>query len=329
MALTKAFREGRIIGPNGPLVARRAMLTRKSLLLWTGQSVLKLRRPRRVDGYDQGKISTRYGMTARERWLGRQLSPDVYLGDCALQIVFEGDDAAIRLVEGLVDGEPVVAMRALPDAHRADLWLAEREVVPAHFFPVIDALVRLHTCHDAHRQWPFGAAERPATRLVELAAKVPDAMWPDKAAFVADTLARIERTRATLEHRVMEGRVRELHAELALEHVFLELDGDVAIIDPHDGADTDRTFDVVDDIFRLVFPLEMILGRAFADEVVERYASVTMDLTLRKVATLFRRVAALRLVTDALAEATDPDEPDADALVRAEAVLNHLRAFPE
>ncbi|HRE89178.1 MAG TPA: hypothetical protein PK095_08560, partial [Myxococcota bacterium] len=176
LGLTRLFREGRVVGPLGPLVARRAMLTRKSLLLWTGDSVLKLRRPRLVDGFDQERVSTRYGMTARERWLGRQISPEVYLGDCALQVVYDDspEGAHLRLVEGLVEGEPVVAMRALPEEHRADLWLAERWVEPGHFFPVVSALIRGHLAQDAHRQPPFGSPARPLERLATLAAQIPD-----------------------------------------------------------------------------------------------------------------------------------------------------------
>lgn len=336
LGLTRLFREGRVIGPLGPLVARRAMLTRKSLLLWTGDSVLKLRRPRLVDGFDQDRVSTRYGMTARERWLGRQVSPEVYLGDCALQIVFDDspEGAHIRLVEGLVEGEPVVAMRALPETHRADLWLAENEAGPALFFPVVSALIRGHLAQDAHRQPPFGSAARPAQRLAELAALIPDTIWPDKEAFVADTASRIEHAQATLAHRVMEGRVRELHGEPHLDHIFfgrdqVDPDGIAAILDPHDGLDGDRTFDVADDVFALTLPLEMIVGRAFADAVVERYASLTTDHTLRKVATPFRRLAGLRLVVQALREASDPEEPDEAASMRARAVLDHLRAHPD
>lgn len=346
LGLTRLFREGRVIGPLGPLVARRAMLTRKSLLLWTGDSVLKLRRPRLVDGFDQDRVSTRYGMTARERWLGRQVSPSVYLGDCVLQVVFDDspEGAHIRLVEGLVEGEPVVAMRALDEERRADLALAERWLEPAHFFPVVSALLRAHLAQDAHRQPPFGSAERPAQRLADLAARIPDALWPDKAAFVADTIARIERAQPTLAHRVMEGRVRELHGEPSLDHVFLDLDGldglddrdgdlgsegHAAILDPHDGLDGDRTFDVADDLFALTVPLEMIVGRGFADTIVERYASLTTDHTLRKVAVIFRRLAALRLVAQALAEADDLDEPDEAASNRAAAILEHLGAQPD
>jgi hypothetical protein len=135
----------------------------------------------------------------------------------------------------------------------------------------------------------------------------------------------------------MEGRVRELHGEPSLDHVFLDLDGGgaegiAAIVDPHDGLDGDRTFDVADDLFALTIPLELVLGRAFADTVVERYASLTTDHTLRKVGVIFRRLAGLRLVAQALAEAHDLDgaeEPDEAAAARATAVLEHLRSNPD
>lgn len=329
IALTQAFREGQISGPNGPLIGRRALLTRKSLLVWTGDSVLKLRRPRLVDGFDQDRVSTRYGMTARERWLGRQHSPHVYLGDCVLQIVFGEETASLRLVEGLVDGEPIVAMRALPDELRADVWLSEYHTDPALFFPVVEALFRVHTAQEAHRQPPFGSADRVLARLDELTHQIASDTWPWGGAFVEDTRRRIEHARPTLEHRVMEGRIRELHGEPALEHIFLGEPGQVALIDPHDGLDADRTFDVADDIFGLTLPVEMILGREFADTIVERYASLTLDLSLRKVGVIFRRLAGLRLVVEAIHEAADPEAVDpAAALERAAAILEHLRDDP-
>ncbi|HRE89177.1 MAG TPA: hypothetical protein PK095_08555, partial [Myxococcota bacterium] len=110
--------------------------------------------------------------------------------------------------------------------------------------------------------------------------------------------------------------VRELHGEPSLDHVFLDLDGGgpeglATILDPHDGLDSDRTHDVAEDLFALAIPLEMIVGRPFADRVVERYASLTTDLTLRKVAVIFRRLAAMRLVAQALTEARDPEGGDA------------------
>ncbi len=314
-ALAHAFRLGQIEGPHGPITAARAMLTRKSLLVMTDTSVLKLRRPRLVDGYDQSLLSTRYGMTARERWLGRQLSPSTYLGDCVIRLEFDGDTPVMRLIEGLVEGEPVVAMRRLPDELRADTLLATRNLDPRALDPVVDALVAFHTNAPVHRTEPFGSASRPAERLAQFASNI-DHLWPSEGRrddFLADTLAHMVAATRTLEHRIMEGRVRDVHGELTLEHLFLDpdaaifasLDDGYAICDPHDGSDAERALDTGEEIMRLALELELACGRSFADEVVERYASLTMDLTLRRVATFYRRLAAVRLASVMVDEGAD------------------------
>ncbi len=117
--LARAFKEGKFLGPKGPLVARRAVLTRRSLLLFTDLMVLKLKRPRVVDGVDQSEMRERYAMVARERWIGEQLNADVYLDDFVLRV----DEDHVTMVRGYVEGEPMVLLRRLPDA--AALMLIE------------------------------------------------------------------------------------------------------------------------------------------------------------------------------------------------------------
>lgn len=127
--LARAFKDGRITGPGGVLTPQHAMLTRKSLLLFTPELVLKLRRPRHVDGQDQSLISVRHALAGRERFIGRQLSPDVYLDDVTLSL----DEARDMFVlqPGWVGGEPVVLMRRLPDTQRADRVLLSGGPPPA------------------------------------------------------------------------------------------------------------------------------------------------------------------------------------------------------
>ena len=87
-ALARLFRERQLEGPEGVLEPRRALLTRKSLLLFTDDLVLKLRRPREAgpyDWHDASAMSVRYMLIARERWFGRQLNEGVYLEDCVLR----------------------------------------------------------------------------------------------------------------------------------------------------------------------------------------------------------------------------------------------------
>jgi aminoglycoside phosphotransferase family enzyme len=335
MDLVARFRRGHVRGPEGLIGAERALLTRKSLLVFTRQSVLKLRRPRLVEGYDQSMMSVRYGMTARERWVGRRFAPGAYLEDCVLQVAWEptgfdeegADEVFIQLVPGLVEGEPVVAMCRLPDACRADVMLSEGRLDESDLTPFLERLVAFQAEAYCHREPPFGAGERPAERwrqtLRELDAA--EGLFPSEAArarWVDETEGWLEAHAGTFAHRVMEGRVRETHGGVALEHIFLGTEHGPVLVDPEDGPDEARTIDIGEEIFRLAVELELAGARALGEEVLEQWAGLARDATLRKVGPFFRKLALARLAAEQVRAHRD-EAPDPEAFERARMCVAH------
>jgi len=319
--LARAFHDRKFVGPNGPLVPRRALLTRKSLLLFSDDLVLKLRRPREVDGYDQSMMSVRYAMIGRERWLGRQLSPEVYLDDCVL-LPDDNNDKVI-LHRGFIEGEPIVMMRRLPDAQRADhLLLAEAD--PAEARRLLDrAMVRLARFHaeaEHHASPPFGDAGRARSRFEAVLAQVMVALTPEEHAGLAgETAEWLAALEPTLAHRVAERRVRSLHGEMRLEHLFLPGQGvaDAVFIDPNDGPDSERALDTAEEVMGLALELDALIGPEASDRVIETYATGTADATLRKVARFYKRLGCLHRAAEALRDAAEPQADAAEAKGRA------------
>lgn len=320
-ALARLFRERQIDGPEGVLEPRRALLTRKSLLLFTDDLVLKLRRPRDPgphDWHDASAMSVRYMLVARERWFGRQLNEGVYLEDCVLR---PAEDGRIMLHRGFVEGEPVVLMRRLPDETRADAFLAdaapdEAQRRLARFF---ERLARFHANAESHDKPPFGRPERPRERFEAALALVAPLLSPAEHERLRDETGEwLARLAPTFTHRIMERRVRTVHGDLRMEHLFLgAADADLALIDPNDDQDSERALDTAEDVMSLALELEVVLGREATHRAIEAYASATLDVTLRRVARFYTRLACVRRAAEAVIDGLEPDADVHDAHDRA------------
>lgn len=319
--LARAFQDRRFVGPDGPLAPRRAMLTRKSLLLFSDDLVLKLRRPRLIDGYDQSLMSVRYAMIARERFIGRQLSPEVYLDDCVLRPDSNFDKVILH--RGLIEGEPIVLMRRLPDAQRADRLLLDG-LAPEAARPLLErAMVRLARYHANAEHYTDPAladAPRARARLATVLEQVAPALTAaEHERLTRETGEWLDALAPTLLHRVAERRVRSLHGEVRLEHLFLAGRGasEPAFIDPNEGPDEERMLDTAEEVMSLALELDAVLGRELSDRVVDAYAAETADATLRKVARFYKRLGCLRRAAEALVEAAEPEADAAEAQGRA------------
>jgi len=319
--LARAFQEERFVGPEGPIVPRRAMLTRKSLLLFSDDLVLKLRRPRLIDGYDQSLMSVRYAMVGRERWIGRQLNGEVYLDDCVLRPDANFDKVILH--RGFIEGEPLVMMRRLPDAQRADRLLLAGLAPEEARRPLEQAMLRLARFHAnaEHFTDPLhGDAARIHGRFTGVLETLMPVLVPAEHERLLDETGEwIATLEPTFAHRVAERRVRTLHGEVRLEHLFLPGGGlaDATFIDPNDGPDEERTLDTGEEVMSLALELDMLLGRELSDRVVDTYASETADATLRKVSRFYKRLGCLRRASEALLDAAEPEPDVAEAEGRA------------
>ena len=346
LEIAHAFRAGRVRAPTPPesalgaggiqhtIRAERAMLTRKSLLVFTAQSVIKLRRPIEVDGFDQRVPSVRYGMTGRERTVGRRIAPEIYYDDLVLRVAppRPGEsEPVLDLIPGLVEGEPVVAMVRLSEARRADHLLASEWVTPELFDPAMVRLAAFHAEADLHPEAPAADPASFAPRVRELVQRLGAiATAAERRHLEQETLGWVDQLAGTLAHRVMEGRIRDVHGELALEHLFIAEDGTPSFIDPDDGMPEAHVMDTGEEVMRLALELDLLASPAFSDRVIETYASATADGTLRRVSRLFKRLAALRFAADAATAHAESlaATPDDDARARARFFLDATLARP-
>jgi len=328
VTLAQAFKRGEVYGPLGPVRALAAMITRRSLLVFTRQTVLKLRVPAVIDGFDQTPLSVRIGLSDRERAIGRSLAPHAYLDDCGIQLSTEGE---LLLVHEVRDAEPIVATWRQPAERQALALALAGELVPTAFDATMDALARHHGLAvepRPERRWEPRARlhwESALARLEGASSEVLSAT--ERATLATATEAWLVEMDKVLVHRATERRVRELHGELSLEHVFL-VDPPV-VIDPADVATTDERFaDTAEDVTRLALALELVGLPEVAEEAVSRYALSALDTRLAEVAPFFKRLAAVRVAAESLAEPAPADgEPD-DREARARAALVLALGYP-
>ncbi|MCA9718027.1 MAG: hypothetical protein KC468_25360, partial [Myxococcales bacterium] len=198
------------------------------------REVIKIKKPVALGFLDFSTLARREAACVAEVELNSRLAPDVYLG---VVPITRGADGVHR-VDG--DGEPVeyaVRMRRLPDAWRADNRLARGELTPARVRSVMDEVAAFHERArvDEHTA-RFGRRELVAANVREnfeqagararalLDAAQERELEARQLGFLADA-------EALLERRVAAGRVRDGHGDLRLEHIYLDDDGRVFIID--------------------------------------------------------------------------------------------------
>ncbi len=306
--LARAFKEGKFIGPKGPLVPRRAMLTRRSLLLFTDQMVVKLKRPRVVDGVDQTDMRERYAMVARERWVGEQLNAEVYLDDFVLRV----DDDHVTMVRGYVEGEPIVLSRRLPDAQHAEALLAANadDDLRRGLEQAVVRLARFHAKSEMFTSGPLANERRPVQRFEQALERIREHLEPAQHEQLArETAEWATQLLPTFQHRIIERRVRLLHGAVRLEHIFVKGPGlpEAAIIDGSDAPDHERANDIAEDIMGLAIEIDAALGVDIGARVVDAYAAETTDASLRKVARFYKRLACMMRAGEAWNDAADGD----------------------
>lgn len=290
MALANAFRDGQVWGPRGRIKATAATLTRRSLIVFTAQTVLKVRVPERIPPFDQSLLSVRAALSARERAVGRALSPVAYLDNCEIR---RANDESLILVNEIHGGEPVVATWRQPLERRADVLLVEGGVDASAFDAAMDQLALFH--EQAREPEPESRYARPTLTADRWEAALASLtiITPEERMRLADEtrewLAALDKV---LLHRTIERRIRDGHGELSLEHLFL-VDPPV-FIDAGDGADDDFMMDTAEDVAQLAMELDLAAGVEMGDAVAGRYAEAAIDQTLMQVLPLYKRLVAVR-----------------------------------
>ncbi len=257
--------------------------THISLVILGLREVWKVKKPVDLGFLDFTTLERRHAACEAEVSLNRRLAPDTYLGVVPVR----------RAADGWYrfggEGEVVdwaVHMKRLPDADRADVRLAAGTLQPA----ALRALAgRLAEFHESARCDPetsgFGKVEVVRKNAVENFAQVGAAidrcLDPEQARELETwQLGFLDRHRERFEDRVEQGRVRDGHGDLRLDHVYFGPDGEIAIVDCIEFNERFRYADVCADIAFLAMDLAWHGDPALGERFLADYAELADDYDL-------------------------------------------------
>jgi aminoglycoside phosphotransferase family enzyme/predicted kinase len=253
------------------------------------EDVFKVKKPVRLGFLDFSTMRRRRSACEAEVCLNRRLAPDVYVGTVP---IVRGDDGRGRVCTAqewatttLPAVDWAVHMKRLPDAERADTLLGkgalDREAIDA----IAVALAAFHRgCLSTAASARWGAPASIARNLEENFAQTRSRIEQYLSPREAGELRRWQRSflrghSSLFSRRVAEGRVRDGHGDLRLEHVYLRGCG-VTVLDCIEFNKRFRFADVCADIAFLSMDLAGHGRVDLAERLLAVYARETNDFDL-------------------------------------------------
>ncbi len=246
-------------------------------------TVWKIKKPVDFGFLDYSTLEKRHGACQAEVRLNARLAPHVYQGVVPITCEPDGE----HRIEGrgtVVDY--AVKMVRLPDAERADVLLGSGRLSAADLDDVGEHLARFH------REMPagpdiavFGSPDVILSNVRENFEQTRDtirSVLGDREAreIEAKQIGFVEEHAALFQRRMEEGRIRDGHGDLRLEHVYLAPGRSPTIIDCIEFNERFRYADVCADVAFLSMDLER-LGRAdLAEQFLASYARASGDYDL-------------------------------------------------
>ena len=260
-----------------PVDGIRVLQTHISVVFLTGGSVYKIKKPVRMAFLDFSTLEQRRQFCQREVTLNRRLAPSVYLE----VVPITQQNGALRIGGAGPVVEWAVHMRQLPENTTLLAHLENGTLAPA----MLEALgQRVATFHAQAESDPklaeLGRAEAVLKNGLENFEQSRAAIGVTIHPQVFQRLEQLtrdlgERLRPLMEQRVAEGRIRDTHGDLRLDHVYLFPDAappeDITIIDCIEFNDAFRYADPVADIAFLAMDLGYRGRQDLADLVTRAY----------------------------------------------------------
>jgi len=262
------------------------MELRETHISWVflgGDEVFKVKKPVSLGFLDFSTIEKRREACEAEVRLNRRLAPDVYRG-----VVPVIRDAFGQHRFG-PDGNPVdwaVHMKRLPDSHRADVRLERGELTGEDIELVAGRVARFHhQCGPSALAEPYGTVEAIRFNVLEnfqqTRSTIGQYLGPDQVKELeAWQLRFLNERRSLFEERLRSGRVRDGHGDLRLEHVYLDEQGGVTILDCIEFNERFRFADVCADVVFLAMDLAWHDRVDLAERFIARYAREAGDYDL-------------------------------------------------
>ncbi|HJK99408.1 MAG TPA: AAA family ATPase [Polyangiaceae bacterium LLY-WYZ-14_1] len=297
-------------------LGERLVETHISWVVLTRDRAFKVKKPVDFGFLDFTSPERRRQACEEEVRLNRRLAPAVYLG--VVPVTRDAGHGGLRF--GGVEADAIdwaVEMVRLADARRADQMLDRG----AFGVPEVDGVAR--TLAEFHRQAPtspeidaLGQPERVAVNVREnfdqTRGLLDEVLGPEEAWEVESWQLRfLEEEASRFRSRVAQGRIRDGHGDLRLDHVYLETgipgEGRVTVVD---GIEFNRRFRYADVAADLAF-LSMDLtfhGRAdLAERLLATYAAETGDWDLYGLVDFYESYRAYVRGKVELFVATDPE----------------------
>lgn len=255
--------------------------THISWVFLTEHDVWKVKRPVEYGFVDYSSLERREYFCREEVRLNRRLAPDVYLGVVPVRLgprghALHGDGAVV---------DCAVHMRRLPDAASAEALLRAGALTHEHLWRVAERLARFFEAAPALPA--YGALDVIRANTVRnfdgvrpfVGRTIPADTFETVQSWQLDFLARhAERFR----RRVEQGRIRDGHGDLRLEHVYFLADAPV-VIDCVEFSEALRAADVASDVAFLAMELDARDRADLAGSFLGRVALETNDYELYEV----------------------------------------------
>jgi uncharacterized protein len=246
-------------------------------------SVYKIKKPVALGFLDFTTLELRERFCAIEVELNRRLAPTVYCG----VVKITRDAAGGHRIGG--EGEPVewaVHMRRLPERDAADVRLREGRLGRSELRQLAQHVAAFH----AGARCDAETALHGAPEAIEANVRENFEQTRQSAAsFLSETeLQTIERwqlgflhsQRARFTQRIAQGRVRDGHGDLRLEHCYLDDQGQVQIIDCIEFNERFRHGDVCADVAFLAMDLDWHERQDLSEIFLAEYARASGDYDL-------------------------------------------------
>ena len=282
----------------------KLVTTHISWVFVTDRQVWKLKRPVDYGFVDYTTVDRRRHFCHEEVRVNRRLAPDVYLG--VVPVRLEGGHYSFASTGTVVDY--AVRMRRLPDSASAEGLLRDGALTHEHLHSLASRLAAFYATSPPGASW--GSLDVLRTNVDENFVQVRpfvgrvvdattfEAVWRWQVGCLASN-------RPVFDARREQGRIRDGHGDLRLEHVYFERDQPI-VIDAIEFNERFRIGDVAADVAFLAMELDARSKPDLAASVLAAFARESDDYDLYGVVDFYLSYRAWVRGKVATFLATDP-----------------------
>ncbi len=257
--------------------------THVSWAFLTDADVYKVKKPVKYPFLDFSTLTARRHACEAEVVLNQRLAAGAYFGVVPVRRGPDGK-AWFGPTGEVIDW--AVHMVRLPDEARADQRLANGTLDEAKIDALAEHIAAFHArarCDHTTTRW--GAVSAIAKNVTENFAEVDPAseglLSAEQAKELEDwQLDFLETRRTTFERRCREGRVRDGHGDLRLDHVYFGDEGEITILDCIEFSERFRCADVCADVAFLSMDLAAHGRVDLSERFLAKYARAANDFEL-------------------------------------------------